>query len=66
MNQKEVILHTKATALNAIRKLYHPKAKPMTGWVHEDDTYADMRDREVRNIILQLEEDLKMLKEKKI
>jgi len=48
--------------LNAIRKLYHPLAKPVVFSFSEGETSSDVRDGMVHQIIEQLEKDLISLK----
>jgi hypothetical protein len=64
MTREEIILQKKATALNAIRKLYHPLAKPLSCYWQEGETQAGRRDEEVERIIKQLEKELLELKQK--
>lgn len=65
MTREEVILQTKATALNSIRKLYHPLAKPLNCCYQEGETQIERRDQIVNEIIEKLEKDLIELKKKK-
>lgn len=62
MKLEEIILQKKATALNAIRKLYHPLAPPLSCCYQEGETQAGRRDEEVEQIIRQLEKELDQLK----
>ena len=63
MTKEQVKLQLKATALNAIRKIYNPHYKfPYNQW--GDESGAEQREAQVRWIIYQLEKDLKNLKEK--
>lgn len=62
MNKEEVKLQYKATALNAIRKLYHPLAKPVVFSFSEGETPSEVRDGIVKDIIERLEKDLYKLK----
>lgn len=58
MTKEENKLRIKAEALNAIRKIYHPKTKnPYSQWP-EDGSYADQRDFWVRSIIENMEKEL--------
>lgn len=61
MNKEELKLHTKATALNEIRKIYHPLYNGLSSnnW---DESWAEQRDYMVKRIIKKLEKDLKKLK----
>lgn len=61
MSKEKVIQQTKATALNAIRKIYHPKYKGLNSF-DINESYADQRDYMVKSIIEKLEEDLIKLK----
>jgi len=65
MTREEIILQKKATALNAIRKLYHPLAKPLSCCYLEGETQVGRREEEVERIIKQLEKELLELKQKK-
>ena len=61
MTKAEVKLQKKATALNAIRKIYHPLTKNhYSQWT--DESYAEQRDYWVCRLIEQLEKDLRDLK----
>jgi len=68
MTKEEVKLQTKATALNAIRKIYNPHYKfpysSFSGYGDWDDheSLAEQREKEIRRIIEQLEIDLKRIK----
>ena len=57
MTPEEVILQKKATALNAIMKIYHPK---FDGYSNNSwsDSYAEQRDEMVKRIIEKLEQEL--------
>ena len=62
MTKEQVIIQTKATALNKIRNIYnHGYGLTSNPW---DDSYAEQRDYMVSNIIAQLEKDLLKLKNK--
>ena len=65
MTREEIILQKKATALNAIRKLYHPLAKPLSCCYQEGETQAGRREEMVERIIKQLEKELLELKQKR-
>jgi len=62
MTKQEVILQTKLTALNQIRKVYVP------GYFQGRDrmgaTLWEMREEEIQSIITELENNLKKLKDK--
>jgi adenylate kinase len=66
MTREEVILHKKATALNAIRKIYNPhnlksgKLMSNNSW---DESWVEQRDYMVKQIIEQLEKELLELKQ---
>ncbi len=62
MTKSELIIQTKATALNSIRKLYHPLSKPLSCCYQEGETQEGRRDSEVRGIIKQLEKELIKIK----
>lgn len=66
MTKEEAKQMKKSTALNAIRKLYHPKyelPKRSIGFYHgEYESDAERRDEMIREIIEQLELDLKAKK----
>jgi hypothetical protein len=54
----------KATALNAIRKIYHPLNKGQYSNYPDDGSYAEQRDSMIREIMEKLEKELKALKSK--
>lgn len=66
MTKEEIKQQKKATALNAIRKIYHIKS--ITKMIDnasnsvEDYSYSEQRDSMVRDIIEKLEKELKELK----
>lgn len=63
MTPEQVKLQKKATALNAIRKIYNPKYKfPYNEW--SDESGAEQRESQIRWIIYELEKDLQKLKHK--
>ena len=67
MTREEVILQKKATALNAIRKIYNPhnleSGKLMDNpW---NESWVEQRDYMVKRIIEQLEKELAELKQRK-
>lgn len=64
MNNQQVRLQKKLTALNKIRKIYHPFSKFSYSNYKEDGSYAEQRDYAVREIIETLEKELNFLKEK--
>jgi len=64
MTREEIILQKKATALNAIRKLYHPLAKPLSCCYQDGETQTGRREEMVERIIKQLEKELFELKKK--
>ena len=68
MTPDEVKIQVKATALNKIRQIYHPKYKfPYSSgdwWDDESPSCAEQREKCVRDIIEQLERDLRKLKKK--
>ncbi len=65
MTREQVILQKKATALNAIRALYHPLAQPLSCCYQEGETQAGRREQEIEKIIKQLEKELLELKHNK-
>lgn len=65
MTRQEIILQKKLTALNAIRKLYHPLAKPLNCCWQEGETQAGRREEMVGRIIEQLEKELIELKQER-
>lgn len=67
MTKKEIILQKKATALNAIRKIYNPHNYDSgvgLGSSNWDDSWSEQRDDMVKEIIDNLEEELHQLKNK--
>ncbi len=67
MTTEQVILQKKATALNAIRKIYDPfnlKSGKLMRHNRWDESYPEQRDEQVNRIIQQLEKDLFELKQK--
>lgn len=66
MKKAEIKQQIKSTALNAIRKIYHPKYDfPYSYAYYEDESEvscAEQRECEVRKVIEKLEEDLKKFK----
>jgi hypothetical protein len=69
MTQSEILIQTKLTALNKIRKIYHPLYKPKYTYSSIYDeyegSYKEQRDSEINQIIDNLESELKKLKSKK-
>lgn len=65
MTKKEIILQTKATALNEIRKLYHPLTKHNFTYYEGEGSMMEQISYETQRIIEQLERDLIELKHKK-
>lgn len=64
MTKDEVKLQRKATALNSIRKLYHPLNKNLGYTYYEGEgSFGEQRDAQVQRIIEDLEEDLKRMKQ---
>jgi hypothetical protein len=67
MTTEQLKLQKKATALNAIRKIYNPhnynngKGLRSNRW---DESWAEQRDEQVKKIIDQLEKELLELKQK--
>ena len=67
MTTEQLKLQKKATALNAIRKIYNPhnydngKGLRNDRW---DESWAEQRDDQVKNIMDQLEKELLELKQK--
>jgi hypothetical protein len=64
MTREEVILQKKATALNAIRKLYHPLTKHGYTYYEGEGSRMEQISFDVERIIKQLEKDLFELKQK--
>lgn len=66
MKKVEVILQKKATALNAIRKIYNPHnydiGKGLSSYLW-DESCAEQRDEKVKYIIDTLEKELKNIKQ---
>lgn len=68
MTTEQVILQKKATALNAIRKIYDPfnlKSGNLMRQNRWDESYPEQRDEQVNKIIQQMEKELLELKQKK-
>ena len=64
MTREEIILQKKATALNAIRKLYHPLTKHGYTYYEGEGSRMEQISFDVERIIKQLEKDLLELKQK--
>jgi hypothetical protein len=64
MTREEIILQKKATALNAIRKLYHPLTKHGYTYYEGEGTRMEQISFDVERIIKQLEKELLELKQK--
>lgn len=64
MTKEEIIRHKKATALNAIRKLYHPLTKHHYTYYGGEGSRMEQISYDVENIIQKLENELSELKEK--
>lgn len=70
MTLEEQRQQIRSTALNAIRKIYHPKYKfpyDMISGYWDDETYesnAEQRESKIAEIIKQMERDLIKLKNK--
>jgi hypothetical protein len=63
MTPSQIKAQLKATALNAILKIYHPLTKNhYFDWT--DESFGEQRDSRVREICETLEKDLKALKTK--
>lgn len=65
MKHSEVVQQRKAEALNAIRALYHPLAKPLDCYYTEGETQQSCRENKIEEIIINLEKELNILKDKK-
>jgi len=65
MTREEIILLKKATALNAIRKLYHPLTKHDFTYYEGEGSKMEQISFEVERIIEQLEKELLELKQKR-
>jgi NAD-dependent DNA ligase len=64
MTREEIILQKKATALNAIRKLYHPLTKHSYTYYEGEGSRMEQISFDVESIIQQLEKELLELKQK--
>jgi len=62
MTKTELIQYKKATALNAIRKLYHPKTKHSFTYYEGEGSKMEQISYEVEFIVQQLEKDLEEIK----
>jgi hypothetical protein len=65
MTREEIILQKKATALNAIRKLYHPLTKHSYTYYEGEGSRMEQISFDVERIITQLEKELLELKKKR-
>jgi hypothetical protein len=65
MTREEIILQKKATALNAIRKLYHPLTKHSYTYYEGEGSRMEQISFDVERIITQLEKELLELKRKR-
>ena len=63
MIHSKVVQQTKSTALNAIRKIYNPRYQFPYSPYDADGSCAEQREKEVRKIIENLEEDLLISKQ---
>ncbi len=64
MTREEIILQKKATALNAIRKLYHPLTKHSYTYYEGEGSRMEQISFDVERIIKQLEKELLELRQK--
>ena len=64
MKKEDVILQRKLTALNSIRKLYHPLNRDTYTYHPADGSRMEQMSYDVEAIINGLEKDLKELKKK--
>ena len=64
MTREEIILQKKATALNAIRKLYHPLTKHGYTYYEGEGSRMEQISFDAERIIKQLEKELLELKQK--
>lgn len=62
MTKNEIKLQKKATALNAIKKLYHPLYKHNYTYYEGEGSFGEQRDSDVKQIIETLEKELNRLK----
>lgn len=65
MKHEEIILMKKLTALNAIRKIYHPLTKHCYTFYDGEGSKSEQMSDDVRGIIEDLEKDLKEIKKSK-
>lgn len=63
MTKEELIRYKKATALNKIRKLYHPKTKHNFTYYEGEGSRMEQISYEVKQIIETLEKELGEIKE---
>lgn len=61
MTTEQVILQTKLTALNKIKKMYHPK---YTMNYDRESSYGDQRDSAISEIIENLNKELDTIRKK--
>jgi len=64
MTTKELIQYKKATALNAIRKLYNPKTKHNFTYYEDEGSMMEQISYEAKEIIEKLEKELLEIKQK--
>jgi hypothetical protein len=65
MSKKEKATQlAKFTALNSIKKMYHPLYKTPKYYYWDSETWEEYRDREVQRIVENLETELKQIREK--
>lgn len=62
MTREQVILQKKLTALNAIRKIYHPLTKHSYTFYDGEGSKSEQQSDDVKYIIENLEKELKQLK----
>jgi primosomal protein N'' len=65
MNKTELIAFTKATALNKIRRLCHPKTPTQNNEYMFGESLSEQRFYKIKNIIKELEQELTKIKHNK-
>jgi len=64
MTKQELIQYKKATALNALRKLYHPKTKHSYTYYEGEGSMMEQMSYDAKHIIETLEKELLEIKQK--
>lgn len=62
MTYEQIVIQKKATALNSIRKLFHPLTKHGYTYYPGEGSFREQRDADIESIIKNLEKELTELK----